>query len=109
MRRARGATMRIKVYGGTARTDGASLCDSCRHARIIRGTSADEELVFCEASHGGSTRITFKVTSCTHHNDQGYLTYFELMQQAWIFRPGSRRKRPGFVRPSAFRDAEFMG
>lgn len=100
--------MRIKVYGGTARGDGGSLCDSCRHSRIVRGESVDDELVVCEVSHMWPTRISFKVASCTHHDDRRFPAYYEMMQQAWIFQPGSRRKRPGFVRASELQERELL-
>jgi hypothetical protein len=99
--------MRIKVYGGTPANDGASLCDTCRHSRIIRGRRIEEELVFCEASHVQTTPITFKVTSCSHYDDQNTPSYYELMQQAWILRPKGPKRPSGFVRASDLRDEEF--
>jgi hypothetical protein len=75
-------TMRIKVHGGTPANDDSSLCNTCRYSRITRGRRLDEELVFCDASHIKTTRITFKVTSCSEYSDQTLPTYFDLMQQA---------------------------
>jgi hypothetical protein len=105
--RAAEETMRIKIHGGTSREDAASLCLSCRHSRVTRGCSADEEFVVCEASPMRPTTITFRVTSCSHYTDQQYPTYYELIQQAWILQPGSRRRRPGFVPASDLRDVEI--
>ena len=99
--------MRIKVYRGTVPNDRDSLCDTCRYSRITRGRRIDEEIVICDASHIRATRITFKVTSCSDYNDQTQPTYFELMQQAWILQPASRKRQAGFVRASDLRDEEF--
>jgi hypothetical protein len=99
--------MRIKVYRGTVPNDGDSLCDTCRYSRITRGRRIDEEIVVCDASHIGTTRIRFKVTSCSDYSDHSQPTYFELMQQAWILQPASRKRPAGFVRASDLRDEEF--
>lgn len=101
-----GFDMHIKIHGGTPRTDEASLCDSCRHSRVTRGSRIDEELVLCEASQMQAIRITFKVTSCSHYTDERFPTYYELLHQAWIFQPASRRKAAGFVRAADLRQAE---
>ena len=99
--------MRIKVRDGTPANDETSLCTTCRHSRVTRGRKLDEELVLCGASHFGTAQITFKVTSCSAYSNQRDPTYFELMQQAWILQPGSRRRPAGFVRASDLEDEEF--
>ena len=99
--------MRIKIREGTPSHSDASLCTTCRHSRITRGRRLDEELVFCGASHFGTTQITFKVTTCSAYTSQTEPTYFELMQQAWVLQPGSRRRPSGFVRASDLRDDEL--
>jgi hypothetical protein len=99
--------MRIKIHGGTPAHDGNSLCNTCRHGRITRGRSIDEEIVFCDASHMFPVRITFKVTSCSDHSDHNVPSYFELLQQAWILQPESRKRPAGFVRASDLRDEEY--
>jgi len=99
--------MRIKVYGGTVPNDGGSLCETCRYSRITRGRRIDEEMVFCDASHIGVTRITFKVTSCSDYCDQGQPTFLDLMQQAWILQPASRKRPAGFVRATDLQEEEF--
>src|SRR5437879_842469 len=101
--------MRIKIHGGTPQGDGNNLCGSCRHSRVIRGRTLDEEIVFCEASPMRTATITFKVTSCSDYDDQCLPTYWELMQQAWILQPGSRKQPAGFVRAWDLQDDEFMG
>jgi hypothetical protein len=90
--------MRIKVQDGTPRHDADSLCDTCRWARIIRGRTLDEEIVHCDASHMAPLRITFKVTACSDYADSRLPSYHELVQQAWILKPATKRRRAGFVR-----------
>ena len=99
--------MHIKIHGGTPSDGEKSLCDTCRHSRITRGRRLDEELVVCNASHLRATQIAFKVTSCSDYDDQRVAGYYELMQQAWILQPESRKRPAGFVRASDLRDADF--
>ena len=100
--------MRIKVHGGTPINGGDNLCDSCRHGRVVRGRRVDEEIVLCSASHMSTTRITFKVTSCSDYDDQSVPSYWELMQQAWILRPQSGKRPAGFVKASDLRDQDYL-
>ena len=99
--------MHIKVHRGTPPNDGDSLCYSCRFSRVIRGRTLDEEIVICDASQLTNTRITFKVTSCSDYSDTRVPSYAELVQQAWILQPGSRKRPAGFVRGSDLGDEEF--
>ena len=99
--------MRVNVQGGTPRHDGESLCDSCRWSRIIRGRTLDEEIVHCDASHMAPMRITFKVTSCSDYADSRVPSYGELLQQAWILRPATKRRAAGFVRGSELEEREI--
>ena len=100
--------MRIHVRGGTPLNHGDSLCHTCRFSRIIRGRALDEEIVICEAGHMTQTRITFKVTSCSDYSDNRVPTFGELVQQAWILKPGSKRRSAGFVRPTELGDEEIV-
>ena len=99
--------MRIKIHRGTPENGGDSLCDTCRFSRITRGRRLDEEIVLCDASHLRTTQITFKVTSCSDYSDQSVPTYVDMMHQAWILQPASRKRPAGFVRASDLRDEEF--
>jgi hypothetical protein len=99
--------MRIKVREGTPLHAETSLCTTCRHSRITRGRKLDEEIVYCSASHIQAAQITFKVMSCSAYSSRTEPTYYELMQQAWILQPGSRRRPSGFVRASDLRDEEL--
>jgi hypothetical protein len=91
--------MHVKVRDGTVPDSGSSLCTTCRLSMIVRGRSLDEEIVQCHAlSMKGTSRVTFKVTSCTAYSDERRPTYLQMMEDAWILQPGSRKRAPGFVR-----------
>jgi hypothetical protein len=89
--------MMMKVYGGTRPQHADSLCDTCRHSRIVRGRRIDEELVFCDAAVMRSVRVTFKVTSCSEYTDNREPSYHELFHQAWILQPATKRRAAGFI------------
>lgn len=99
--------MRIKVHGGTPIESQSSLCATCRSSTIVRGRTLDEELVFCSAVGLRGVLITFKVTSCSDYSDSRVPSYMEMMQDAWILRPGSRRRPAGFVRGSELQEEEI--
>ena len=90
--------MLTKVYGGTERLEGASLCDTCRLSRITRGPRLEDEIVVCNAATMRAVRVSFKVTTCTHYVDQREPSYMEMFEQAWILRPSTKRRAAGFVR-----------
>jgi len=98
--------MRIKVQDGTPIESERSLCTTCRCSTIVRGSTLDEELVLCSALGLRSVQITFKVTSCSDYADQRIPSYMEMMQDAWILRPGSKRRPAGFVRASDLKEEE---
>jgi hypothetical protein len=99
--------MRIKVRDGTPIESESSLCATCRCSTIVRGRTLDEELVLCSAVGLRSVQITFKVTSCSDYADRRMPSYMEMMQDAWILQPGSRRKPAGFVRGSDLQEEEM--
>jgi hypothetical protein len=99
--------MRIKVHKGTVSESGNSLCETCRHATITRGRTPDEEIVRCEAQPMSMVLVTFKVTGCSAYTDERQPTYMQLLEQAWILRPGSGKRPAGFVRSSDLREDEF--
>ena len=99
--------MRIKIQDGTPIENDKSLCTTCRCSSIVRGRTLDEELVLCSALGLKSVQITFKVTSCSDYSDRRMPSYIEMMQDAWILRPGSKRRPAGFVRASELREEEI--
>lgn len=90
--------MRLKVQNGTVRHGDSTLCNSCRFSTIIRGQTPDEEIVQCQATAMHPTRIRFKVTFCSSYFDARLPTYMQMLEEAWILQPGSKKRRPGFVR-----------
>lgn len=102
----RSLNMHIKVQDGTPIESESSLCATCRCSTIVRGRTLDEELVLCSAVRLRSVQITFKVTSCSDYADRRVPSYMEMMQDAWILRPGSRRRPAGFVRASELEEEE---
>ena len=99
--------MQIKVYDGTVKNNGSTLCATCRHATIMRGRRLDEEMVQCNAMPMSNIRVTFKVTSCSSYNDVRQPTYLEMLEDAWILQPASKRRPAGFIRASELRESTF--
>jgi hypothetical protein len=89
--------MRLKIQGGTTASDG-SLCLTCRFSMITRGSTPDEEIIQCQASPMQTTLITFRVTSCSAYFDARQPTYMQMLDQAWILQPASKKRQAGFVR-----------
>jgi hypothetical protein len=73
---------------------------------ITRGQTLDEEIVWCQATPTSLLRVTFKVTSCTEYMNEKDRTYFEMLQEAWILQPGSKKRPAGFVKASELRQDE---
>jgi len=99
--------MRMKIHGGTALNGEKGLCASCRFATIVRGRKLDEEVVHCNSITTRGMRVPFKVTSCTSHNDVDEPTYAELLEDAWILKPGAKGKPAGFVRHTDIKAEEM--
>lgn len=89
--------MRLKIRGGTARSDEPSLCLTCRHATIIRGKNLDDEIVECRLLYSDSSRITFPVTECSGYSDRRQPTLRHLEEIAWVLRTDRKRQPIGFV------------
>jgi hypothetical protein len=100
-------SMHLKVQNGTAANGGSSLCATCRHSTIVRGRTLDEEIVQCHAMSMRSARVTFKVTFCSSYSDARQPSYMQMIQAAWILRPGSKKRPAGFIRGSDLRQEEL--
>jgi len=100
--------MRIKIQNGTPISGESSLCSTCRCSTIVRGRTLDEELVLCSALGLHGVQITFKVTSCSDYADRRTPSYMEMMQDAWILQPGTRRRPAGFVRSSDLQEEDLL-
>lgn len=99
--------MRIKIHNGTVSHGEQSLCGSCRHATITRGRTLDEEIVRCELRPMSTVIIRFKVTECSAYMDARLPSYAQLLEQAWILRPGKGRRPAGFVRSHELAEDEL--
>jgi hypothetical protein len=100
--------MLIKIYGGTRLQESASLCETCRCSRIVRGRRNDEELVFCDAMAMETVRIGFEVTTCSAYVDARLPSYHELLEKAWVLTPATRRRAAGFVKGSQLEGEELQ-
>jgi hypothetical protein len=99
--------MHLKVQNGTASSGESSLCNTCRFSTIVRGRTLDEEIVQCHAISMRSMRVTFKVTFCTAYNDARRPSYLQMVEHAWILRPGSKKRPAGFIRGSDLKQDEL--
>jgi len=100
--------MHIKVQNGTPSGGESTLCATCRSSTIVRGRALDEELVVCSALGLRGVQITFKVTFCSDYADMRQPSYMEMVQDAWILQPGSRKRPAGFVRGSELQEEELF-
>jgi hypothetical protein len=57
-----------KVYGGTP-VGNESRCDTCVHARLIKGYLEKERIVFCDALYD-PILIPFPVAECSDYGDR---------------------------------------
>jgi hypothetical protein len=99
--------MHLKVQNGTVSNSDSSLCNTCRLSTIVRGRTLDEEIVQCHALSMRSTRITFKVTHCSAYSDARHPSYMQMLEHAWILRPGSKKRPAGFIRSADLREDEL--
>ena len=97
--------MRVKIRGGTVMHGDAPLCQTCRYATIVRGSTLSDEIIEC-ASLYGRGRITFPVTYCTSYSDRRQASIREMEEIAWVLRTDTNRNKIGFVRASNLRDRE---
>ena len=90
--------MFLKIHGGTATGSSDSLCHSCRHATIVRGSSQSHEVIEC-ARVSNEKPINFAVKFCTKYADRAMPSLDHMEDIAWILRTDAKRKQVGFVRP----------
>ncbi len=85
----------------------ANLCATCRLSTIVRGRSLDEEIVQCHARAMRTMRVTFKVTFCSAYSDARQPTYMQMLEDAWILQPGSKKRPAGFIRGADLKQEEL--
>ena len=99
--------MHLKVQNGTAANSDTNLCATCRLSTIVRGRSLDEEIVQCHARAMRTMRVTFKVTFCSAYSDARQPTYMQMLEDAWILQPGSKKRPAGFIRGADLKQEEL--
>jgi hypothetical protein len=88
--------MAVNVKNGTP-VHGASLCETCLNAQIIRGYRASEEIVVCHATYP-ERDIPFRVHKCTSYLNKTRQTLRQMQDIAWVLGPKGS-KRAGFLPP----------
>lgn len=78
---------------------GASLCETCTNALIVRGYRANEELRMCSANYP-MLRVSFPVRECTSYIDKNRQDLSQMERMAWILAPRGPKRRAGFVHAS---------
>ena len=98
--------MRVKIKGGTARHDEASLCLTCRYATIVRGPSLGDEIIECAQLSTAHKRIAFPVVACSDYSDRRRASLREMEEIAWVLRSDTRKGEIGFVKASTLKARE---
>jgi hypothetical protein len=99
--------MRVRVKNGTP-IFGASLCESCTQALIVKGYRESEEIVVCEATYP-RWRVTFPVRECSSHRHKNRQDLEEMEKIAWVLPARGSNRRAGFVPAEKLRKKEGEG
>ncbi|HZR29562.1 MAG TPA: hypothetical protein VFA71_12365 [Terriglobales bacterium] len=94
----------LKVQNGTP-VGNESMCTTCRYARIIKGFSESEEIVFCELSYP-SFRVPFRVRECTEYDDKRLPRRYDMEKIAYILLSKTAGRDIGFVTPDKYKELE---
>ena len=73
--------MANKVIGGTPRSDGTSMCLTCRAAWHMKTVNLGE-VVICRAI-GQGMRVTAPVVECATYDDKRQPSLYDMQQIAW--------------------------
>jgi hypothetical protein len=98
--------MRVKIQGGTVKHGEPTLCQTCRHATIVRGPRLEDEIVECGRFYSNRGRIVFPVVSCSGYSDRRQASLREMEEIAWVLRSDTSRGTVGFVRSSKLTDQD---
>jgi hypothetical protein len=94
----------IKVQNGTP-VGNESMCTTCRNARIIKGFSESEELIFCDSWYP-SRAVPFRVRECSEYDDKRLPYKRDLEKIAYILVPKSAGRTVGFLTPEQYREKQ---
>jgi hypothetical protein len=84
-----------KVYGGT-RVGTESRCDTCTHARIVKGYAESERITICDYRYP-PLRVPFRVYQCSDYTDKRLPDFEEMKEIAWNLRTKSAGHQAGFL------------
>ena len=84
------------------------MCSTCRNARIIKGYSESEELIFCESFYP-SRPIPFRVRECSEYDDRRLPRKYDMEKIAYILLSKKTGRDIGFVSPDEFKEIEGEG
>jgi hypothetical protein len=90
-------TMTIKVKNGTP-LYGASLCQTCDCALIIKGYREGEHTIICQSAWP-SRQILYPVRECTGYVANGRESLCEMRKIAWELLPRGPKGQAGFAGP----------
>jgi len=94
----------LKVQNGTP-VGNDSMCSTCRNARIIKGYSESEELIFCESFYP-SRAIPFRVRECSEYDDKRITDAEGMEKIAYILLSKTTGRDIGFVTVEEFKKLE---
>lgn len=81
------------------------MCTTCRNARIIKGFSESEEVIFCDSLYP-SRPIPFRVRECSEYDDKRLPYRCDLEKIAYILVPKSASRTAGFLTPEQYREKQ---
>ena len=81
------------------------MCSTCRNARIIKGFSESDEIVFCEMA-SQSFPLPFRVRECSEYDDKRLPQRYEMEKIAYVLTSRTLGRDIGFVTPDEFKKLE---
>ena len=96
--------MSVNVKNGTP-FNGASLCDTCTNAHVVKGYRASDEVVACRATYP-PYRVSFSVHECSSYVSKVVNTLYQMERIAWTLAPRGSKRQAGFVAPGEVNEGE---
>lgn len=93
--------LKIKIREGT-RSDGKRLCDTCRHATVMKGAADSAEVIHCGQV---GEFLHFKVVDCNDYDDKAAVSLHALGKIAWVLETDKSGRKIGFTSPDRWRSA----
>lgn len=86
----------LKIHGGTR--SGVSLCHTCRHAHVRRGSAMGQELVVCQDTYP-HVCVTYPVVECNAYRDRTLASLKDMTDIATLVNSDRRTGQVGFSSP----------